>query len=47
MKDKLSERQKKELIAKYEKTKKTVSFKDKKEMYLRQTDRNYKDGDRN
>ena len=38
----------KNLIKKYEmkKTKKT-SFKDKKEMYLKQTDRNYKDGDRN
>ena len=47
MKNNLSDREKKELIAKYEKTKRTVSFKDKKVMYLRQTDRNYKDGDRN
>ncbi len=44
---KLNERQKKELIAKYEKNVKKTSFKDKKEMYLKQTDRNYKDGDRN
>lgn len=27
--------------------KKTSTFNDKKEMYLKQTDRNYKDGDRN
>ena len=37
----------KELIKKIEKTKKGTSFSDKKEMYLKQTDRNYKDGDRN
>ncbi len=38
----------KELIKKYESVKKTnTSFNQKKEMYLKQTDRNYKDGDRN
>ena len=37
----------KELIKKYESGKKKTPFKDKKEMYLKQTDRNYKDGDRN
>lgn len=37
----------KELIKKYESNKKNVSFDKKKEMYLAQTDRNYKDGDRN
>ena len=38
----------KELIKKYEGgNKKKPTFKDKKEMYLKQTDRNYKDGDRN
>ncbi len=36
----------KELIKKIEKRKKN-NFSDKKEMYLKQTDRNYKDGDRN
>lgn len=36
----------KELIKKIEKRKKN-SFNEKKEMYLKQTDRNYKDGDRN
>ncbi len=36
----------KELIKKIEKRKKN-NFDDKKEMYLKQTDRNYKDGDRN
>ena len=37
-----------ELIKKYEtNNKKKTTFKDKKEMYLKQTDRNYKDGDRN
>ena len=38
----------KNLIKKYEggKIKKT-NFNDKKEMYIKQTDRNYKDGDRN
>lgn len=36
----------KELIKKIEKRKKN-NFNDKKEMYLKQTDRNYKDGDRN
>jgi hypothetical protein len=36
-----------ELIKKYESNKKKTPFKDKKEMYLKQTDRNYKDGDRN
>ncbi len=37
----------KELIKKIEKSGKKTSFKEKKEMYLSQTDRNYKDGDRN
>ena len=38
----------KNLIKKYETPKKkNNSFSDKKEMYLKQTDRNYKDGDRN
>ena len=37
----------KELIKKYESKKKTQDFNTKKEMYLKQTDRNYKDGDRN
>ena len=37
----------KDLIKKYESNKKRTPFKDKKEMYLKQTDRNYKDGDRN
>lgn len=36
-----------ELIKKYETKRKKTSFNDKKEMYLKQTDRNYKDGDRN
>ena len=38
----------KELIKKFEnKNKNKSSFDTKKEMYLKQTDRNYKDGDRN
>lgn len=37
----------KELIKKIEKQKGSQSFQNKKEMYLKQTDRNYKDGDRN
>ena len=38
----------KELIKKYEGgNRRRATFKDKKEMYLKQTDRNYKDGDRN
>ncbi len=37
----------KKLIKKYESKKKTQDFNTKKEMYLKQTDRNYKDGDRN
>lgn len=39
----------KDLIKKFEspKNKKRSSFDSKKEMYLKQTDRNYKDGDRN
>lgn len=37
----------KELIKKIEKTTKKSNFKDNKEMYLKQTNRNYKDGDRN
>ena len=44
---KMSEKEKQELIKKYESKKtKKPTFKDKKEMYLKQTDRNYKDGDR-
>ncbi len=41
--------QQKNLIKKYEAPKKPVKsdFNSKKEMYLKQTDRNYKDGDRN
>ena len=43
-----SEREKKALIAKFEnRGVKKTTFKDKKEMYVKQTDRNYKDGDRN
>ena len=38
---------KKELLKKYETPKIKKDFKTKKEMYLEQTDRNYKDGDRN
>ena len=38
----------KDLIKKFESgKKKKPTFSDKKEMYLKQTDRNYKDGDRN
>lgn len=38
----------KDLIKKFESPKaKRNSFDNKKEMYLKQTDRNYKDGDRN
>ena len=37
----------KDLIKKFESPRKKPSFSDKKEMYLKQTDRNYKDGDRN
>lgn len=37
----------KELIKKFESKQKKQSFDSKKEMYLKQTDRNYKDGDRN
>lgn len=38
----------KDLIKKYEGGKRPKpTFNDKKEMYLKQTDRNYKDGDRN
>ncbi len=36
-----------ELIKKYESKRRKQSFEEKKEMYLKQTDRNYKDGDRN
>ena len=36
-----------ELIKKYESNKKKSSFIEKKNMYLEQTDKNYKDGDRN
>ena len=36
-----------ELIKKYESNKKKRSFIEKKNMYLEQTDKNYKDGDRN
>lgn len=35
------------LIKRIEKQNNKKTFDDKKEMYLRQTDRNYKDGDRN
>lgn len=37
----------KDLIKKIEKQSKKTNFEVKKEMYLKQTDRNYKDGDRN
>lgn len=37
----------KDLIKKYESKRKQTSFDSKKEMYIKQTDRNYKDGDRN
>ena len=37
----------KDLLKKYEAPKIKKDFKTKKEMYLEQTDRNYKDGDRN
>ena len=37
----------KALIKKIEKRVPKTSFEDKKNMYLKQTDRNYKDGDRN
>ena len=37
----------KDLIKKIEKQSKKTSFEEKKEMYLKQTDRSYKDGDRN
>lgn len=38
----------KKLLKKYESpSKKKNAFEQKKEMYLKQTDRNYKDGDRN
>ena len=49
MSSKLIESEKKALIKKYEsgKRNKKNSFNEKKEMYLKQTDRNYKDGDRN
>ena len=46
MKKELTQEEK-ELIKKFEGPKRRPSFKDKKEMYLKQTDRNYKDGDRN
>ncbi len=48
MKTKTLTTSEKELIKKFEgKQKKPQSFTDKKEMYIKQTDRNYKDGDRN
>ncbi len=47
MRNKLTERDKKRLINKYEHPHKDTSFKERKEMYLKQVDRNYKDGDRN
>lgn len=48
MDNKNSERKAKELIKKYEyPKKKTLKGSDNREMYLKQTDRNYKDGDRN
>lgn len=37
----------KELIKKYESGRKIESFEKKKEMYIKQTDKNYKDGDKN
>ncbi len=37
----------KDLIKKYESGKRPVKLKPSKEDYLKQTDRNYKDGDRN
>lgn len=36
-----------DLIKKIEKRQQRENFEQKKEMYLKQTDRNYKDGDRN
>ncbi len=48
MEKKTLNQKEKDLIKKYESGKKRKpSFNDKKEMYLKQTDRNYKDGDRN
>ena len=49
MSDKLKEQEKKDLLKKYDFNKKRTKkdFNAKKEMYLKQTDRNYKDGDRN
>ena len=49
MSDKLNEQQKKDLLKKYDFNKKRnkKDFNNKKEMYIKQTDRNYKDGDRN
>ena len=49
MSSKLSESEKMALIKKYAsgKRNKKNSFNQKEEMYLKQTDRNYKDGDRN
>lgn len=48
MERKITPQEKKKLIDKYEKGMKSKSaFSTKKEMYLKQTDRNYKDGDRN
>ncbi len=44
---KINENEKKRLIAKFERIHRRDTFKEKKEMYLKQTDRNYKDGDRN
>lgn len=47
-KKELSEREKRELINRIEHPERYKnSSSDKKEMYLSQTDRNYKDGDRN
>lgn len=47
MENKNNDRKIKELLKKYEHPKKRDTFESKKEMYLKQTDRNYKDGDRN
>lgn len=47
MKNKELTAKEKELIKKYESPKKQMPKKDLKEEYLKQTDRNYKDGDRN
>ena len=48
MNKELTAAEKKKLLDKYDKgIKSKPTFNQKKEMYLKQTDRNYKDGDRN